>query len=81
MQCVCYDERYITQTTTATDPVTGGPLRMYLLHTEAGEVVTRFSLPGAGEPPTRWEIVDAARHAERAADRAKRRPARLACVR
>jgi hypothetical protein len=77
---VCFEERYVVEERDRVRcPVTDASLRRFAVHHEDGERLARFVSP-VGRELTRFEIVAAAREAERAQRRRERQPARLRLV-
>ena len=76
---VCFDEHYIKLDCIVHHPVTGDPLKRFVVHHESGEALTRFVLP-AGKELTRWEIQAAAKDALKEQARRVRRPVPLRLV-
>ena len=76
---VCFDEHFVRFDRIVDDPVTGEPLRRFLVFHEEGEERSRFVLSPKGDL-TRWEIQYAAKEALKATGRRNRKPTRIALV-
>lgn len=73
---VCFDEHFVKFDTVVNDPVTGDPLRRFVVFHEDGDERARFALHSFGEL-TRWEIQAAAKEALKEFERRRRAPARM----
>lgn len=78
MGLVCFDEYYVQFDSIVSDPVTGDPLKRFIVYHEEGEERARFVLRAV--ELTRWEIQDAAKEALRVFQRRRARPARVRLV-